>query len=137
MISLAIFLALAAEPEVTPLDEGEKAPFTGFLFPSGRAEKLASRAETCEFRLELNKKLLEDTLKLKTQALEAQLELQVQAGLSKEKLLTQALQEAQEAGRREWWEQPAVSGAIGAGIGVGVVVGAVYLLAQLRPSLPP
>jgi hypothetical protein len=51
-------------------------------------------------------------------------------------LLQRALDDERQRAVREWWEQPMLIGSAGALVGAGVVVGSVFLLAQLRPSLP-
>jgi hypothetical protein len=133
---IALLLLLAGEPDVVPLDAGEKAPFTGFLFPPGRAETLGAQLEACEFERDLDKRLLTDTLTLKTQALEARLALQADAASAKEQLLREALEDAQEASRRELWERPEVLLGVGVLGGVAATVGGVYLLGVLRPLIP-
>ncbi len=135
MLSLATSPVLA-QSEVVAIEKGEPAPFSGMLFPVANAERIAAKLENCEFRLELDRQLIDSTVDLKTGSLKAQLALETDAAKSREALLRDALRIEREANVIEWWQQPSVSGAIGAAIGIGVVIGAVLLVGQLRPAIP-
>lgn len=139
LIALGILLAVARNvhaQEVTPLHEGEPAPFTGLLFSHERALKLGDRAERCEFKLHLNEQLFVETLKLREDAAAASADIRVEGAEERVRIALEAAQAAEERAVREWWDQPGLLLWAGAGagavVGAGLVIGSVFLVSELR-----
>lgn len=83
MRPLVILLILALTStayaqEITPLREGEAAPFTGMLFPSETAVKWRQRIELLETRLRLEVSSCEDISRVRLETLRGTLRLRTE-----------------------------------------------------------
>lgn len=117
------------EPPVVSLEEGQAAPFDGLLLTPARAAKIHEKIEFCEKEKKLAQEHFENS-RLITEA----------ANKQKVEELTKALNEAEKAAQRSWYEDPSLwlttGSVLGVVVGAASTVGLVWLAAQVRIEVP-
>ncbi len=134
LLSLSISQSSRAA-EVVPLNAGQAAPFTGYLFPPQNAVELAKRVEVCEQSRTADTAAAKATLELEQQACSSTKKVIVSAAEERDKLLQAALEFTQQErdaalieAQRAWWESPPLLVGAGVVVGAGVTIGIVALL---------
>lgn len=121
------------DPAAVALDKGDPAPYAGILLTSGRAAKLGTSYEKCKTKMKLDEEFFTSREKIREDAAKNILDIERETAAEERKLLEKRLADAE---ARAWWDSADVLVPVGVVIGIGATVGAVFLVAQLRPSLP-
>lgn len=134
LLSVSVIFASSAkgsENEITHVQEGEPAPFTGDLFPVEDSVKFAIKLETCEERAAIDSAHMKTIYDIELQREKDKREAMVEAEQKRTQLMRDQLAEA-----NSWYRQPAFVAVVAVVATMTAVIGAAVLAdAVLQPQI--